>query len=264
MFPLDFVALPVYVFLPLALGWFGSGDLRKSDKRFINGVNRELLTPNIFVLAFSLTVQLTMTGVAAFLYWRDSSTFRLWETGLYFFWVHILAFLLRVRLVKMHQVENVAANDTFPDGKRSTVEMPIATAIVSLLGEWGCALALIVCYGINGTETGVWAPFGIFFIPFIIVTLMTIWTLRLTLGPVFRGTLALPGSVVKAAADTMRNTADMAEAGYNRLTDQSPAQTQSDARIGTKFTASGNLIAPTNASTNFGALGAKIIVGKTL
>lgn len=170
MFPVDWLALVIFL-MPLVIGVLGQGDLRKSDIRLLLQVQMRLWIPSLWTLVSGWIVTFLLAGVAGYFFWRDLSGFRLYDSALATYWFGILSIFVWMRLLKMQDYDLVAA-------------------FVCFFGVMGCGLATLVMFGVAGTETGSWIPFGVYFVPFLVFAVCAIWNFRLAFDEEYKKEVA--------------------------------------------------------------------------
>ena len=175
MFPTDLLAIPVYIFMPLALAFMGLGDYRNSDDRFLAHVSKKLFTLGVGSLAFSWVVTVVLSGVAGFLWWRDMQGSVYYEIAFYLHWVQLACWFAWIRCLKMY----TPASTVKDKNHDSRAAHPVCAFFIGLLGVFGCSLATLTLYGMAGTATGNWSPFGVYFLPVLGFFCCIVWTGRL-------------------------------------------------------------------------------------
>lgn len=159
MLPIEWLAVPVYVGIPIFFAIFGIGSIRKGDIFYLNELSKAMLIPWIWLLATSWTVVMTMMGVAGFIFWRDSSASYLYDAGIVLSWVSFLCTGIWLALAR-------------------TKENNIAAFIFLLVGACCPSIATLVIYGIAEN----WISFGVYFIVPVAYFLSVIWSGRVAFG----------------------------------------------------------------------------------
>lgn len=101
MTPLEWVALPLYLLTPLFFVFFGNGDLRKKDERYLAHLQTYMFIPGVWGLVVSWFAVSTLIGVAGFLFWRDAAAATLYEHTLGLWWANLLCLMVWFRLAKL-------------------------------------------------------------------------------------------------------------------------------------------------------------------
>lgn len=159
MLPIEWLGVLGFVGLPLGVGLFGMGDLRKADVRLLGRLQGVMWIPGVWALVTSWAVIYTLIGVAGYIFWRDSSASYLYDAGIALSLVSILCMGIWMRLAKMEFYT-------------------IASFIILLLGVCCTSIATLVIYGIAEN----WISFGVYFLVPIAFFICVVWSGRVAFG----------------------------------------------------------------------------------
>ncbi len=101
MTPLEWIALPIYLLTPLFFVFFGNGDLRKKDERYLAHLQAYMFIPGVWALVVSWFALALLVGVAGFLFWRDATAAALYEHTLGLWWANLILLMVWMRLAKL-------------------------------------------------------------------------------------------------------------------------------------------------------------------
>lgn len=159
MLPIEWLAVPVFVGIPIFFAIFGIGSIRNGDILYMDRLRSVMLIPWLWVLATSWTAVFTLMGVAGYIFWRDSSASYLYDAGIALSWVSFLC--TGIWLILARTKTNV-----------------IASFVVLLIGACCTSIATLVIYGVAEN----WISFGVYILVPVAYFFSVIWSGRIAFG----------------------------------------------------------------------------------
>jgi tryptophan-rich sensory protein len=159
MLPIEWLGVLGFVGLPLCVGLFGMGDLRKADLRYLVQLQGIMWIPGVWALVTSWSVIYTLIGVSGYIFWRDSSASYLYDAGIALNLVSILCMGIWMRLAKMKKYA-------------------VTSFVILLLGVCCTSIAALVIYGIAEN----WISFGVYILVTVVFFLCVVWSGRVAFG----------------------------------------------------------------------------------